>query len=156
MIADHAPVPPALITAAPLEGQSTTHWPKLLIGPLGYMVAHRAGRHASSSRPELKFVLIRGNVDQILPDNPHGFGHQRFLLHCPAGAPPELEVDVDLTYGHRVDGLKVGEQLEVKGVLYHDAARGNRPAHDGIHWTHHRRHTGDAGYIKDPAGRVYE
>jgi hypothetical protein len=140
MLASLPPQPPAIVAAAPES----------------YMIARYKGNGGSNQRPELKFVVINGTVEKVLPDNKNGYGHQRFVFHVASGAPPELEVDVDLTYGHRVEDLKVGEKLEIKGVLYHDAPRGNRPAHDGIHWTHHRKNNGDAGYIKAPDGHIYE
>lgn len=123
--------------------------------PPAIVIASRPHR-GRSHRPELKFVVVTGSVEKLMPDLNKGYGHQRFMFHADGGSPAELEVDNDLTFGHRVPDLKVGEKLTIRGVLYHDAPRGNRPARDGIHWTHHRSNQGDAGYIKTPDGATFE
>ena len=101
--------------------------------------------------PPSAFQTIECVVTKILPEDTQGLPHQRFIVQDNDSA-MTLEVDNDETYGEKVPGLQVGEQLEIRGVEYHDIS----PRKDGIHWTHHARRPGDAGYIQTPDGNIYQ
>ena len=101
----------------------------------------------------LTFVTIEASVVQLLPDshNPNNnLDHQNFIVKTPAGETLYVNNDITAGIGTRVQGLTTGEQLEIRGVEYHDTDR------DGIHWTHHDRVSNDAGFIKTPDGTVYQ
>ena len=106
---------------------------------------------SQSVPPQSDFTTIQCTITQMLPTDPNGFGHQRFIVQ--ETSPDDgmtLEVDNDLTNGEEVPGLQVGENLTIRGVEYHD------PGKDGIHWTHHANVPGDAGYIETPDGSIYQ
>jgi hypothetical protein len=110
---------------------------------------HRRHKHHGPS--SLKFVVVHATVRTILPEDTRGLPHQRFVVQTSdAGMPKLLEVDHDTHFGTRVESLRVGEKLTIRGVLYHDRHK------DGIHWTHHRDRNGDAGYIQDDQGHIYQ
>jgi hypothetical protein len=106
--------------------------------------------------PQLNFQTIKGIVKSLMPDtNPSGgLPHQHFFLQQEGG--PLRRVDNDLKFGTKVPNLVPGEPLTIRGVLYHDDAANGQPALDGIHWTHHRAVSGDAGFIQTPDGQIFQ
>lgn len=60
-----------------------------------------------------------------------------------------IEVDNDISpcIGSKAP-VKPGQQVFIRGELYHNDARGDKPEKDGIHWTHHADKPRDAGYIQ--------
>jgi hypothetical protein len=96
-----------------------------------------------------RFQIIHGMVIKVLPEDTSGLPHQNFVVSVD-GAP--YEVNNDTVFGTKVPNLKVGMSLEIKGVEYHDS----QPHKDGIHWTHHAKAPGDAGYIKTADGHLYQ
>jgi hypothetical protein len=100
----------------------------------------------------LTFVTIQAQVAELLPDDNHGLPHQNFVVKESAPqAGLMLTVNHDTKYGKKVAGLKVGDKLTIRGVLYH-----NGHGRDGIHWTHHKDRADDAGFIKTADGTVYQ
>jgi len=96
------------------------------------------------------FTVVSGKVTELLPDDTHGLPHQRFMIRLDKPmAGKILEVDHSISHGRRVTGLTVGEAVVIRGVIF----SGNK---DGIHWTHHANKPGDAGYIKDSDGQLFE
>ncbi|HEY9720523.1 MAG TPA: DUF3465 domain-containing protein [Oscillatoriaceae cyanobacterium] len=102
----------------------------------------------SNGSKKLNLVTIECTVVKLLPADNSGLPHQVFNVKDSEGT--MLEVDNDTHYGSFVPGLKVGEQLTIRGVEYHDTNK------DGIHWTHHDNVEGDAGFIQTPDGRKYQ
>ncbi len=93
------------------------------------------------------FTQLRGTVVRILPDDTQGLTHQCFVIETEAGE--RYEVNHSTTHGERIDGLRVGALLSVRGVVYRDKTK------QGIHWTHHADCEGDAGWI-EWNGRRYQ
>ncbi len=116
-----------------------------------------------------ELTTIKAVVVDILPDRHNarnGLDHQVLMvkvikvtggLKAAQSAGPTatsvrgkiLEVDNDIspTIGTKATVVK-GQTISLRGELYHNAARGDKPEQDGIHWTHHADKSGDCGYIK--------
>lgn len=105
------------------------------------------------------FATIKGWVKSLLPDtNPiGGLPHQHFWFQeDTASGGKLLRVDNDLKFGTRVPDLAPGQPLTIRGQLWHDPPMNGNPAMDGIHWTHHRDVLGDAGFIENAAGQLFQ
>lgn len=98
--------------------------------------------------PQSAFKTFDVVVTQILPEDTNGLTHQNFVVKTVAGG-AVYEVNNSTTHGTEVAGLDVGDKLKIRGTVY----TGKK---NGIHWTHHANKPGDAGWIKDEAGKVYE
>jgi len=89
-----------------------------------------------------------GTVTRVLADDNDGSRHQRFILDVKAERTVLIAHNIDLA--PRLEGLKVGDNVEFKGV-YEWNDRGGV-----VHWTHHdpqkRR---DGGWLKH-RGRTYQ
>jgi hypothetical protein len=107
-----------------------------------------AAVQAQGVPPQSQFQVVTGKVSNILPEDTSGLPHQNFVITTATGKP--MTVNNDTKFGSKVTGLKLGDQLTIRGVVYHD---GNR---DGIHWTHHANKPNDAGYIKTANGTVFQ
>ena len=116
-----------------------------------------------------ELTTIKAVVVDILPDRHNarsGLDHQVLMvkvIKVTGGLPAAqsagptatsvrgkiLEVDNDIspTIGTKATVVK-GQTISLRGELYHNAARGDKPESDGIHWTHHADTNGDCGYIK--------
>ena len=70
-----------------------------------------------------------GTVTRVLADDNDGSRHQRFILDVQAERTILVAHNIDLA--PRLDGLKVGDTVEFKGV-YEWNDRGGV-----VHWTHH-------------------
>jgi hypothetical protein len=105
---------------------------------------------SQSVPPASAFKTIQAKVTKILPMDTHGLPHQNFVVTVISGNTGKpgdsLQVNNDTKYGSEVEGLKVGDELTIKGTTY--------PG--GIHWTHRANKPGDAGYIKTADGTIYE
>lgn len=96
------------------------------------------------------FKVVKGIVVTILPDDVHGIPHQEFRIRLTDPTPGKvLEVNHNTRMAKPVANLKIGDKLTIRGVTY----SGAQP---GIHWTHHAKKPGDAGYIRTEAGVIYE
>ncbi len=93
------------------------------------------------------WTVLRGTVQEILPEDLKGLTHQNFKIIAIDGQ--VFEVNHSTTHGKRIDALKVGAFVTIRGVVYRDKGR------QGIHWTHHANELGDAGFIEFD-GRRYE
>ena len=87
-------------------------------------------------------------VKEVLPDDTHGYQHQKFLVELSNGS--TVMVANDLTYGTRAP-VEPGERITIHGEYIWNP-------HGGvIHWTHRAdsgsRHEG--GWI-EVAGKRYE
>lgn len=98
--------------------------------------------------PQSAFKTFDVVVTKVLPEDNSGLTHQNFVVKTVSGG-TVYEVNNSTTHGSEVEGLKVGLQLEIRGVVYKDKYS------QGIHWTHHANKPGDAGWIK-ANGKVYE
>lgn len=98
--------------------------------------------------PQSKFTVIEGTVTKILPDDNVGLPHQNFIIKDTKGR--TMAVNHDTKFGKKVQSLTVGMTLTIRGVEYHDSKA------DGIHWTHHAKKAGDAGYILTADGTKFE
>lgn len=116
------------------------------------MVPARAAVTAASLKSQSvpsanQFVTVQATVVAVLPNDTTGLPHQNFVVTVDGH---RYFVNNDTHYGTEVPGLKVGMQLTIRGVEYHD------PKDDGIHWTHHADRDGDAGYIQTADGHIYQ
>lgn len=98
--------------------------------------------------PQSAFKTFDVVVTKILPADNNGLTHQNFVVKTVSGG-AIYQVNNSTTHGSEVPNLKVGEELEIRGVVYKDKVS------QGIHWTHHANKPGDAGWIKAD-GQVYE
>jgi hypothetical protein len=98
--------------------------------------------------PATAFKTFTVKVKSILPEDNQGLPHQNFVVTAADGQ--VWEVNNDTHYGSKVIGLAVGEALTIKGVTYKDTNK------QGIHWTHKANKPDDAGWIKDPGGKIYQ
>ncbi|HEY9856722.1 MAG TPA: DUF3465 domain-containing protein [Stenomitos sp.] len=99
--------------------------------------------------PQSAFKTFDVVVTKILPDDNSGLTHQNFVVKTVKSG-EIYNVNNSTTHGSEVVGLHVGENLEIRGVVYKDTKS------QGIHWTHHADKPGDAGWIKDEDGKVFE
>lgn len=99
--------------------------------------------------PQSAFKTFDVVVTKILPEDTHGLTHQNFVVKTVKDG-EVYAVNNSTTHGSEVEGLHVGEELEIRGVVYKDKYS------QGIHWTHHANKPGDAGWIKDEDGEVFE
>lgn len=96
------------------------------------------------------FKVVSGVVVELLPDDLQGIPHQQFRIRLAAPTPGKvLEVNHNIRMARPVANLGVGDKLTIRGILY----GGAQP---GIHWTHHAKKPGDAGFIRTEDGVVYE
>jgi hypothetical protein len=96
------------------------------------------------------FAVVAGDVMKLLPDDTQGIPHQVFVIRVMEPARGlVLEVNHNVAAGEPVARLEVGERVIVRGVLYSGFK-------EGIHWTHHAKRRGDAGFIQTENGRIYE
>lgn len=89
-----------------------------------------------------------GTVIKLLADDNRGSRHQRFIVRLQSGQTLLVAHNIDLA--PKIDGLKVGDQLEFFGEYEWNDKGGT------LHWTHRdpgRRHAD--GWLKH-AGRVYQ
>lgn len=96
------------------------------------------------------FKVVSGVVVTLLPPDNSGIPHQEFKIRLTDPTPGKVfEVNHNTRMAKPVENLRVGDTLTIRGVMY----SGAQP---GIHWTHHAKVPGDAGYIRTAAGAVYE
>lgn len=98
--------------------------------------------------PASAFKTFTVKVSKILPDDNQGLTHQNFVVVANDGL--TYDVNNSTTHGQKVEGLKIGLSLTIKGTVYKDSKK------QGIHWTHHANKPGDAGWIKTPDGKIFE
>ena len=99
------------------------------------------------------FQTVTGKVTKVMPDshNPHNnLDHQNFMVETDDGQTLECNNDISQGIGTKVPNLQVGDELTIHGVEYHDTNL------DGIHWTHHDKKAGDAGWIKTADGHIFQ
>jgi hypothetical protein len=109
--------------------------------------------HKAGVPPQSAFETIVATVEKILPLDLKGLKHQNFVVReTGPKAGHLLEVNHNIDFGTLVPDLKVGDQLVLRGQVYHN----KRTGRDGIHWTHHAKAPGDAGYIRTADGRTYQ
>jgi hypothetical protein len=117
-------------------------------GPLVATTVKTSQSTAQGVPPQSAFTTIKGKVTSIMPDDTHGLPHQNFYILDTKGR--KMAVNNDTKFGSKVQNLKVGDEVTIKGVEYHDKKA------DGIHWTHKANKPGDAGYIQTADGTKYE
>jgi hypothetical protein len=90
----------------------------------------------------------RGIVERVLDDDAEGDRHQRFVVRLASGQTLLVAHNIDVA--PRVDGLRVGDAVEFRGV-YEWSEQGGT-----VHWTHHDPDGSHApGWIRH-GGRTYE
>jgi hypothetical protein len=114
-----------------------------------------------------ELTTMKATVVDILPDryNPrNGLSHQVLMVEVHdildgpntadrtdpisvKGQVIEVNNDMSPCIGTKADVSK-GQTIFVRGKLYHNDAKGDKPDKDGIHWTHKADQPGDAGYIR--------
>lgn len=94
-------------------------------------------------------VWLQGNgiVKKLLPDDTKGARHQRFLVSISPEQTLLFAHNIDLSL--RIDGLKVGDQVQFKGEYIYNPKGGI------MHWTHHDPQGRQGGWIK-VNGHTYE
>lgn len=97
--------------------------------------------------PQSAFKTFEVVVVKLLPDDTQGLTHQNFVVKTDKGE--VYEVNNSTSHGTEVEDLDIGDELTIRGTVY----RGKK---QGIHWTHRADKPGDAGWIKDAAGKIYE
>ncbi|WP_084403901.1 DUF3465 domain-containing protein [Marinobacterium litorale] len=95
-------------------------------------------------------LQVRGSgvVIRMLSDDVEGSRHQRFIVEMSSGQTLLIAHNIDLA--PRIDGLRVGDQIEFFGEYEWNAKGGV------VHWTHHDpagRHTG--GWLRHQ-GKTYQ
>ena len=93
-------------------------------------------------------VTGSGTVTRVLADDNDGSRHQRFILDVQADRTVLVAHNIDLA--PRIDGIKVGDLVEFKGV-YEWNNRGGV-----VHWTHHDPQNRRSGGWLKHRGRIYE
>ena len=97
----------------------------------------------SAYQSRLSNVIVEdvvGTVGSLLPDDNEGSRHQRFIMRMESGHTLLVVHNIDLA--PRINGLKVGDRVTVKGE-YEWNDRGGL-----IHWTHRDpRSAHDDGWI---------
>ncbi len=115
--------------------------------PITTKIADSGPVEALGVPPQSAFKTFEVVVVKILPEDTQGLTHQNFVVKTVKGE--VYEVNNSTTHGTEVEGLDVGDELTIRGTVYTGKKQ-------GIHWTHMADKPGDAGWIKDEAGRVYE
>jgi hypothetical protein len=110
--------------------------------------AEDPARQAFEQRAGGSMLRVSGRVDRILSDDREGSPHQRFIIVTDSGQ--SLLISHNLDLAPRLDGLAVGDQVEVYGEYEWNEKGGL------MHWTHDDP-AGDhvAGYI-EWQGRRYQ
>jgi hypothetical protein len=112
--------------------------------------ASQAQDLAASGRVPTNFTVVMGVVIKLLPADNHGLPHQKFVIQeIEPRAGRILEVAHNTSMAPPVEDLRKGDRVIIRGVLFSGVR-------NGIHWTHHAKRPGDAGFIKTEDGRIYD
>ncbi|MES9979768.1 MAG: DUF3465 domain-containing protein [Candidatus Thiodiazotropha sp. 6PLUC5] len=93
-------------------------------------------------------LTLAGKVKKLLPDDRKGSRHQRFIVRVDSGRTLLVAHNIDLA--PRLEGIKVGDRVEIHGVYEWNEKGGV------VHWTHHDpqgRHEG--GWIRHN-GKIFQ
>jgi hypothetical protein len=114
-----------------------------------------------------ELTTLKATVVDTLPDrfNPrNGLSHQVLMVKVDTiisgpntadttepvsvkGQVIEVDNDISPCIGSKAP-VKPGQEIFIRGKLYHNDAKDGKPDKDGIHWTHKADRPGDAGFIR--------
>ena len=132
-----------LITPSPISLASVAIASETVTGQKDYGRADGGQQVLNAYRNRQSDVIVEnvvGTVERMLSDDLEGSRHQRFIIRVASGQTVLVVHNIDLA--PRIDGLRVGDRVSVKGE-YEWNDRGGL-----IHWTHHDpRNVHEGGWI---------